>query len=103
MITPTPRRKVNPNSSKVYHEEIKGTKEDNQDQIILKAVKTCQPCTYRQIQAVTNMEVNVLSRSLNNCKKKQLLEVYFSANCPITGRKASHYVEKGYSPDQRKP
>jgi hypothetical protein len=103
MITPTPRMKVNPNSSKVYHEEIKGAKENSQDKVILKAIRTCQPCTYRMIQKVTNMEVNVLSRSLNNCKKKEWIEVYFSANCPITGRKASHYVEKGYRSDQPKP
>jgi hypothetical protein len=102
MRTPTPKRRVDPNSVKVYFEEIKGAKEDNQDKVILKAIRTCQPCTYRMIQQVTNMEVNVLSRSLNNCKKKEWVEVYFSANCPVTGRKASHYVEKGYSADSPK-
>lgn len=85
---------INPNSAKVYHEEIKGEKEESQDEVVRKAVAMCQPCTYRQLQQVTGYEVNVLSRSLNNCKKKEWIEVYFSAKCPISGRKASHYKVK---------
>jgi DNA-binding MarR family transcriptional regulator len=93
MITPTPRRKVDPNSVKVYHEEIKGEKENSQDQIIVTAVKKfCNAVSMRQIQKVTGLEINVVSRAVNSCKKKKLIEKCFDAECVITGRRVSHYT-----------
>jgi DNA-binding MarR family transcriptional regulator len=93
MRTPTPKRRVDPNSVKVYHEEIKGAVEDNQDQIIVKAVKKfCNAVSMRQIQKVTGLEINVVSRAVNSCKKKKLIEKCFDAECIITGRRVSHYT-----------
>jgi hypothetical protein len=87
---------VSPTSAKVYHDEIKGEKEESQDHVIYKAMqKFCNPVTARQIQKVTGLEINVVSRSVNNlCKKKEMIELYFTAKCPITGRKVAHYKPK---------
>lgn len=91
------------NSIHVYHNEIKGTKENTQNELVLSKIKElCKPATARMLQPVTGLEINSLSRTLNNlCHKQKVIEIMFSANCPVTGRKAAHYVESGY-PDQSK-
>jgi hypothetical protein len=45
----------------------------------------------RQVQAVTGLEINVVSRSLNNCKTKEWIEVLFSGKAGK--RVVSHYVD----------
>jgi transposase-like protein len=97
-------RAVSPNSSRVYHEEIKGATEESQDDIIHKAIKKlCNPSSMRQIQRVTGLEINVVSRSLNNlCQKKQIIEMVENLHCAITGRKVNHYKVKSDCPEGSK-
>lgn len=60
------RTNVSGTSIHSYHTEIKGKKEDSQDNIILNVIKEHGPCTARMIQDKTRMEINCVSRSLNN-------------------------------------
>lgn len=84
---------VSPNSKEVYHNEIKGDKEESQDDIILNLLAKHQPCTAVQIEKVyPKFKINVITRALYNLReKKKLIEVYYSAKCKITNRKAAHY------------
>lgn len=84
---------VSPNSKEVYHNEIKGTKEETQDEQILRYVAELQPCTAIQIErAYPQFRINVITRSLYNLReKKGLIEVAFSDKCKVTNRKAAHY------------
>jgi hypothetical protein len=84
---------VSPNSIKVYHEEIKGDKENSQDLIIIKALKANQPCTAVALERVLpQFKINVITRSLYNLRViKNKIEIDFSDKCKITGRKAAHY------------
>lgn len=77
----------------VYNKEIKGKKEDSQDSIILKAMsKIGRACTMREIQELTGLEINVVSRSLNNLRTKAQLIDYFDAD--FKGRRVHHYFIK---------
>lgn len=84
-------------SINVYHEEIKGRKENSQDKIVLQTIQKLGTCTGRQIQESTGLEINVISRSLNNLwtgkrnNNVPLIEKYFAAKCPLTGRKVFHF------------
>jgi hypothetical protein len=84
---------VSINSKKVYHEEIKGAKEETQDEQMLRIVKELEPCTAIAIEkAYPHFKINVITRCLNNLReKKKLIEVYFSAKCKHTQRTAAHY------------
>jgi len=86
------------NTSKIsYHQEIKGEKENSQDQMILKVIQQIQPCTARMIQKVLPepMESSSIARSLNNLWsgkiKTPCIEKYFEAKCQVTQRKAQYY------------
>jgi hypothetical protein len=92
---------VSPNSAKVYHGEIKGEKENGQDAIILSAfVAYGEPATARMIQkylkVVMNrdLEVNIMSRSVNNLHPKKparLIRLDNPAKCLVTGRVVAYY------------
>jgi hypothetical protein len=88
-------KNVSVNSIEIYHSEIKGDKEDNQDQVILKALLKNQPCTAVQLEKVLpqpQYKINVITRSLYNLReKKKLIEVAYTDKCNITKRKAAHY------------
>lgn len=86
-------KNVSTNSIEIYNSEIKGSKEENQDEVILKALLKEQPCTAVQLEKVLpQFKINVITRSLYNLReKKKLIEVYFTAKCKITNRKAAHY------------
>jgi hypothetical protein len=102
MITPTPnKRKVNPNSSKVYHEEIEGVKEESQALTILSAfVAFGKPATARMIQKYLKdidieLEVNVMSRGVNSLHSGKKMEpaIVWVCNdkCEVTNRVVSYY------------
>jgi predicted transcriptional regulator len=75
----------------IYHDEIKGNKELTQAEQAYKAVKKCAPCTMRQVQKVTGLEINVVSRALNTCKNLQWIEVLFAGK---SGKRVvSHFVD----------
>jgi hypothetical protein len=80
-------------SIEVYYSEIKGSKEENQDETILKALLKAQPCTAVQLEKVLpQFKINVITRSLYNLRvKKELIEVAYTDKCNITKRKAAHY------------
>ncbi len=77
-----------------YHFKIKGEFEENQDEIILDAVKKFQPCTGRIIWEALNKKIenSSIARSLNNLKKKSKITSPYSDKCPITGVKVQWYV-----------
>lgn len=89
-------------SIQVYHSEIKGEKENSQDALILSAfVAFGRPATARMIQNYLksidyNLEINVMSRSVNNLhketefKKAKIIFMY-DGKCEVTGRQAKFY------------
>lgn len=86
---------VSPNSKEVYINEIKGDlKENGQDEIILNLLAKHQPCTAIHLESVCpqKLKINVITRSLYNLREtKKIIDVYFSAKCKITNRKAAYY------------
>jgi hypothetical protein len=83
-------------SAIVYHTEIKGYKENSQDQIILKAmIRIGRASTMREIQEATRfegekeLEINVVSRSLNNLRTKLKKIDFFDA--VYKNRRVHHY------------
>jgi hypothetical protein len=85
----------------VYHNEIKGEKEDSQDSIILSAfVAINKPASARMVQKYLkdigiSLDINVVSRSVNNLhspKDKEARIILFGAcKCEVTGRTVNHY------------
>ncbi len=85
----------------VYHNEIKGSKENGQDSIILSAfVAFGKPATVRMIQAYLriigiDLEINVMSRSVNNLhsgkKREARIVLVLEDKCEVTGRTAQYY------------
>jgi uncharacterized protein (DUF4213/DUF364 family) len=76
----------------VYHMEIKGEREDSQDKIILDAmIRIGRAAAMREIQEETIplMEINAVSRSLNNLRTKLKKIDFFDA--VYKGRKVHHY------------
>ena len=87
--------KVSGTSIKCYHEEIKGTRQNSEADIICEAIKKIMPCTGRQIMKVTGMEINVVSRALNDLWfKDKRIQVSHRAACPISGRWVKFYKTK---------
>lgn len=88
---------VSQTSGKVYHEEIKGVKEDSQAEIVFKAiVRIGRACTMREIKDKCGLEINVVSRSLNNLRVKENRIEYFDADATVNGktRRVHHYMVK---------
>jgi predicted ArsR family transcriptional regulator len=88
------KTRVADTSIEVYHSEIKGAHEETENKKVLAAISEMEPCTGRQISEKTGIENSAVARSLNNLKNRKRIEVYFSANCKITGRRAQHYKIK---------
>jgi signal transduction histidine kinase len=89
---------VAPTSAITYHKEIKGYKENSQASIVFQAMKELgRGCTMRQIQGKTGMEINELSRSLNNLRTKRKVIDFFDALSTYNGKtkKVHHYFIKG--------
>jgi hypothetical protein len=94
-------------SAIVYNSEIKGSKENGQDSIILSAfVAIGKPATARMVQRYLKgieieYEVNVMSRSTYNLHtdkmkgdqviRKARLKFVEDKECEVTGRTASYY------------
>jgi len=79
-----------------YHNEIRGKKENSQDQIILKVIKELGKATAKMIQKKTGLEISSVSRSVNNLwsgKNGRNIEIepIETGHCPITGRLAKFY------------
>lgn len=90
------RTNVSETSIHNYHNEIRGKKENSQDQIILKAIEKLGPSTCRMIQKETGLEINVVSRSINNLwsgknGRNVKIKSFGNSCCPITGRLAKVY------------
>lgn len=86
------KTKISDTSIKCYHEEIKGTRQKSEADIICEAIKRIMPCTGRQIMKATGMEINVVSRALNDLWfKYKRIEIAFKDNCPISGRWVKFY------------
>jgi hypothetical protein len=90
---PMPRAQT---SKENYHSHIKGKKENTENEIVLNAIRKLQPCTGRMISQYTEIENSSVARSLNNLKKANEIEVYYSAKCRVTKKKAQYY--KLYEP-----
>ncbi len=89
-------------SIKVYNDEIKGSKENNQDSIILSAyVAIGKPASLRMIEEYLinikrPLDINVISRSANNLHdpkegKKAKIKWVEVKKCEVTGRRVNHY------------
>lgn len=78
-------------SIEVYHSDIKGVHEETENRKVLLAISLLEPCTGRQISKHTGIENSAVARSLYNLKEEKLIQVYFSAKCRITNKKAQHY------------
>jgi hypothetical protein len=101
---------ANSSSSFTYHNEIKGSKENGQDAIILIAfVAIGKPATAKMIQKYLkdqdrDLEINVVSRSVNNLhsgekKPAKIIEV-FKGQCEVTKRNhVSHYEPINFKVD----
>lgn len=76
-----------------YHSKIKGTHENSQNEIMLKAISEIQPCTARQVfnHIHCSIELSSVVRSINNLKKQNRIEVAKIAPCPISGTKCQFY------------
>lgn len=84
-----------------YHNEIKGKKENSQDNLVLSAfVALGKPATCRMVQKYLrgidyDLESSTIARSTNNIhsgklKKPQIIFVG-EFECEVTGRIANHY------------
>jgi hypothetical protein len=88
-------------SAITYHSEIKGEKENSQDNIIHSAyVALGKPASVKMIQEYLrgieiNLDINVVSRSVNNLhspKKGKAKIVFVGArSCGVTGRTVNFY------------
>ncbi len=85
----------------VYHNEIKGSKENNQDSIILSAyVAIGKPATARMVQKYLkgigyDYESSTIARSTNNLHAGKIREPrikwLMDDKCEVTNRTASYY------------
>lgn len=92
---------VSANSIKVYHEEIKGNKEESQANIILSAfVAIGKPATARMVQKYLKgigieLEVNVMSRGVHDLHspkgKEARITFVTDEKCEVTKRTAGYY------------
>lgn len=83
---------VSDTSTKCYHEEIKGTRQKSEADIICEAIKEIMPCTGRMLMKKTGCEINVVSRALNDLwDKDKRIQVSHKAACPISGRLVKFY------------
>jgi hypothetical protein len=82
-----------PTSIAIYHNKIKGSHENSQDALMYEAIKKIQPCTARQVynHIHCSIEIGSVVRSINNLKRKQLIEVATIKPCPISGNRCQHY------------
>lgn len=85
-------------SKENYHKEIKGARENSQASKVFQAMKELgRGCTMRQIQEKTGMEINEVSRSLNNLRIKHKVIDFFDALATYNGKtkRVHHYFVKG--------
>lgn len=86
------KTKTSDTSVKCFHSEIKGTRQNSEADIIFKAIKEIMPATGRMIMKATGMEINVVSRALNDLwYKDKRIQVAFKSTCPISGRIVKFY------------
>lgn len=89
-------------SIKVYNEEIKGTKECSQAEIVYKAIlRFGRACTMREIQEETKLEINVVSRSLNVLRTKEN-KIEYVDDKDKNGRRVHYYFRKSQLGEQAK-
>src|SRR6478752_2523879 len=92
---------VSSTSIHTYYNDIAGKKENSQDALILAAIDKLGPCTARMIQKEVNLEINCISRSLNNLwsgNKGRPVMIFLNKVdvCPVTGKQVRFYVGKNY-------
>ena len=87
------KHKTSDTSIKVYHEDIKGARAKSEADIICEAIKKIMPCTSRQIMKATGMEINVVSRALNDLwDKYERIQVAYKSICPISKKRVKFYI-----------
>lgn len=85
---------VSSTSKEVFHNEIKGNKDNSQNKEVFAVIKSFgRACTMREIQEKSGLEINVVSRTLNNLRTKLKVIDFFDAVSSSGGkpRKVHHY------------
>ena len=88
---------VSQTSINAYHGLIKGEKENNQDNIVLKAIKELGTCSSRMIHNKLNnsIELSSVVRSVNNLRyRHELIECSEKKECQISGVNVQWYKAK---------
>lgn len=84
-------------SREVYHQHIKGSKEQTQNEIVLAFMRTqTRPMTIRMMNKYIKMEIVSLRRSVTNLTNEGKLVVVKKAPCEVTKVTAGYYVLKSY-------
>lgn len=83
---------VSDTSIECYHSEIKGVRQKSEADIIFEAIKKIMPASGRMLMKATGMEINVVSRALNDLwDKDKKIQIAFKSICPISKKRVKFY------------
>lgn len=90
---------IHPNSTAVYHAQIKGKKEVGQNEKVVAYLLNQKPLSIRMLHKVMrddgySIELVSLRRAVHTLHKRGMLEITKDAPCEITGVTVSYYQLK---------